>query len=1218
MRRALKILLGLLVAAALALALLPWWVSIALRPLAHSQDVTFERYERVGYSRFRLHEVRRQDPGVVFSAAQVEIDTPLVWAWRSLRRSDTAVSADDWKLEITDAISPPPEIPAPASATAIHAIANRTLASLARWLPQATLHRGEIRAAGLVPITITAIDWQRGVLTARGIHVAGRDVELSAQSTATGAIELRVKSPGDETQLELLWSGAELHGSATWRGQPLHLQARFSERGWIPADADVVAENWSLPAARARMDDHYAQLTGGGKLIWHEARFALTGELHAAPKAGSKAPPVQARFAAQGDRSTVTLTTLDVNAPFAEAKLSAPVTLGLAGPFQAPPALLTLHADLSKQSWFDASGVIQGSVEVRNASGESSETFQLTCDSLRLPGCEVRRVAAQGVLQWPRLELQKLEVVLDDQSHFTAQGALDLAQRALADVALRGTFTPAWFQRWLPADTGWKTAEVTAALSGALAAPVHQGSVKLTQVHQPPLQPLDAAIDWHGRGEIVEDVSATLTAGTSTLRIASALSASDAQVRELQLQQDGSAVLTLAAPVTIAWTPALRIENLRLEGTSGNVVLSAAGGGADLSFRGEATNLDSAWSRDWIATTLPGWKVLSLKTDGRVADGTLHFALDLSAQIALEPRAARIALVARGDAKGVELIHLEVRDETGVLAQAHGRLPVSWSAHCSPRLRLDRDGPLQFEAETQPDSPLWAAIATPLGLTLAAPKARLQISGTPGKPTGQLELDVQRLAMADPAHKTMLPALDKLSVRAHADRGTVVVDSLSAMVEGQALHASARWPMDSERWAQLVHASPTFDWSDAEAEVEIPGADLRPLAEGRPRFPLAQGRLQVSARLERGIKLSGSFKLTDAVTRPVPSLGVLQNLAAEVELKGRSVEVRTLSAQLGGETVTISGSADLTQPATPKLDLKLAGKNLPLVRRAGLMIRSDLALAAATGTDGETRVTGSLTVHDSLVLADLRQFIPTGVRAAERAPPYFAVDTEPFRRWLLDVEVRGPRGVRLHTAVLTGLASPRFRLEGTLGEPRAVGEVALDSGRLLFPFAAFNVQLAVVRLSREDPFHPQLTLNATARRYGYDLRFEGRGNVDQPILTLSSNPALAAEQVLLMVMAGQAPSDLAGSPAGNGDRKRLTVLGAYLGRGLFRGLGVDDPDRLTITSGEQVTQQGGETYAVEYKLGKRWVLVGEYDEFDDYNVGLKWRAYSEGGPDEKK
>jgi translocation and assembly module TamB len=94
------------------------------------------------------------------------------------------------------------------------------------------------------------------------------------------------------------------------------------------------------------------------------------------------------------------------------------------------------------------------------------------------------------------------------------------------------------------------------------------------------------------------------------------------------------------------------------------------------------------------------------------------------------------------------------------------------------------------------------------------------------------------------------------------------------------------------------------------------------------------------------------------------------------------------------------------------------------------------------------------------------------------------------------------------------------------------------------------------------------------------------------------------------------PGDTAVS--GIGDRKRLTVLGAYLGRGFFGGLGGDDSERLTITSGEQVTQQGGETYLVEYLLGNRWSLVGEYDEFDDYNVGLKWRVFSEGGNDDGK
>jgi translocation and assembly module TamB len=49
-------------------------------------------------------------------------------------------------------------------------------------------------------------------------------------------------------------------------------------------------------------------------------------------------------------------------------------------------------------------------------------------------------------------------------------------------------------------------------------------------------------------------------------------------------------------------------------------------------------------------------------------------------------------------------------------------------------------------------------------------------------------------------------------------------------------------------------------------------------------------------------------------------------------------------------------------------------------------------------------------------------------------------------------------------------------------------------------------------------------------------------------------------------------------------------------------------------SGEQVSRQGRETYEIEYKLGEHWSLVGEYDEFDSYNAGIKWRIYSQEAP----
>ncbi|HMP83487.1 MAG TPA: hypothetical protein PKA41_12375, partial [Verrucomicrobiota bacterium] len=68
----------------------------------------------------------------------------------------------------------------------------------------------------------------------------------------------------------------------------------------------------------------------------------------------------------------------------------------------------------------------------------------------------------------------------------------------------------------------------------------------------------------------------------------------------------------------------------------------------------------------------------------------------------------------------------------------------------------------------------------------------------------------------------------------------------------------------------------------------------------------------------------------------------------------------------------------------------------------------------------------------------------------------------------------------------------------------------------------------------------------------------------------------------------------------------------FLGRNLFSELWLEDSvaDRLVVRSGESVTRTGRETYSVEYQLGDRWTLVGEYDQFNDVNAGLKWRVYS--------
>ncbi len=165
------------------------------------------------------------------------------------------------------------------------------------------------------------------------------------------------------------------------------------------------------------------------------------------------------------------------------------------------------------------------------------------------------------------------------------------------------------------------------------------------------------------------------------------------------------------------------------------------------------------------------------------------------------------------------------------------------------------------------------------------------------------------------------------------------------------------------------------------------------------------------------------------------------------------------------------------------------------------------------------------------------------------------------------------------------------------------------------PFATFVVQEGRVSLTPEQGAEPQVWLVGTVRRLNYDLRMEASGPASAPALVFSSSPPLESAQVLLLVMAGEAPHD----EVSYSDRQRVARLGSYLGQSLLASFGGESEagERLSLSSGENISRQGRETYGIEYRLSDRWSFVGEYDEFDEFNAGLKWRVFSKGGTREE-
>jgi translocation and assembly module TamB len=540
-------------------------------------------------------------------------------------------------------------------------------------------------------------------------------------------------------------------------------------------------------------------------------------------------------------------------------------------------------------------------------------------------------------------------------------------------------------------------------------------------------------------------------------------------------------------------------------------------------------------------------------------------------------------------------------------------------------LHIDPSGTLAIDAAVAPNSAFWQKLAAMSGVELQDPAASAHLTGTWQRPQGNAILKAAKIAIDPKRVARPLPEISQLDVKLTGDPSGVTLETFSIAVEGQPVRAEGRLPVPQGGWDELFKQPLAAAQRGADLRVEVPDADIAVFARFLPAVLAPKGRLHADLRYRSG-GVEGVLQLRDAASRPLGPLGVLQEISADIALSGRKLALRGVKARSGGQPVELTGTIELPETSSaaaaqqllqPRFDLTLRGENLPFVRQTGLLVRGDLDLKlqtpagsgqAGAGTSPPPRLSGTVKLRDSLFLSDVRSFLPRGGAGPTRRPPYFAVETPPANAWQLAVDVSGEQFMRLRTPVFTGVASARFRLGGTLGEPRAIGEVSIDEGRVRMPFVVFDVKQGSVRLTEADPYEPTIYLRGTSRRYDRDLTMEIDGKATAPNVTFTSSPALDSEQLLLMVMTGAAPKT---DNVSKSTTDRFAGVGYFLGQSLIGNLfgTSDQPERLTVQSGERVSEGGKETYKIEYKLSDRWSLTGERSVYEEYNAGVKWRVF---------
>jgi len=1190
----------------LAAATLPWWLggllALAKRPLG----LEYGRYDRVGYARFALRDVRYQQANVVVTVGRVEAATPLLYGWRHLRGSPSPLFVNDWRVEVK---SGQKSLPDPnAGWRSLRRLLFTIMDAIGLWLPEARVESGEVIFPG-GRIGATVANWHNRVLRIEGLSWSGNSYQGTIEFVSReDLIRLQLATEKNAVQLELESRGAKVAGTARWSAQPVVISALFGERGWLPIEAQVVAEKWTLDGQKLRLDKAYKMVQGSGRIEWRKDGFVVDLTAKAEPLKSDKTPPLELVAHGHGDLDTLTIETLHATIPGLDAHLSEPVRLSRDGQLLSGPSRFTLEADLVRQSWFPAEGQVTG--EARIDTGHEFKPrveVQVSAKALKIGRWSLPQLKAAAVLDWPLVEVSSASVSLGSGESIQLSGALNLETAELSASKLEARLNGTTIADWWPGSPVFASAIVTAQLEGPWAQLTHSGKAQVIGLDVPPLRRVVLKLDWAGEGATIKNITVAATSGEAQLSAKGVADRTGARIDEWRIQKSETTWLALEKPVRIDWQPALRCEPVMLSGEAGRIELSGRSG-AEGEARLQVNGFSTAWLRDWFLWRGPDWRIPAVDFSGRWNNGPMDYSLSATADTDLaEQRPVEVQLKATGGRAGLKLETLKVFEGQQEAVTASGTLPLIIAPASQPLWAFDPNAPLDFTAATQPDAAFWTYLAETTGLMIERPQMNLELSGKWQTPSGRITFQLPRIAVNPERFKRKLPVAEEVAGLIELDRGQIALRRLSATIAGQPLQMEGRLPVPKGGLSALKDASWKQLVQDATGRLQISGAELAAFAPYAPDLLAPKGRLDVDVTFSEG-KANGFVRVDNAGTRPLGPLGVLQDLKADLALRERGVEIRTLEGKMAGQIVVVKGSAELTDGGVPQFDVSLKGENLPFVRQVGLLLRGDLDLKLVSMDNGVGKIAGKVKLRESLFSTDVRDFVPKGggsVGAAAR-PPYFSVEKLPFSAWQLDVDLSGERFLRLRTPVFNGLASMHFHLVNTLGEPRATGQVVIDEGQVLLPFATFLIQQGSVQLTEANPFEPALFVSGTSRRYGYDLRMEVSGTASAPVLKFSSSPPLSSEQVLLLVMAGETPnSEL--TYTGN---QRAVRFGTFIGKSLFSSVSGDSSaaDRLTISAGEKVSRQGRETYQAEYSLGERWLVVGEYDEFDDFNTGLKWRV----------
>ena len=569
-----------------------------------------------------------------------------------------------------------------------------------------------------------------------------------------------------------------------------------------------------------------------------------------------------------------------------------------------------------------------------------------------------------------------------------------------------------------------------------------------------------------------------------------------------------------------------------------------------------------------------GETIRSLKANMKGGNGTLPFSM--TAQVSQAPLALEGKLLQQegqtvlaldrftGSWKGIDL---------GLVEPV--RVDLTNGASLTNALKLSVDSGLVTVSGSAGDQLALDIALDALPLAIAE-----KVAPTGETPTGQLDLTAKISGSSAAPEASWQGTVDGLSVRSTRQAG----------VPQLAISSSGRFENNSV--SMQNHLTGGGADLNVNGSLALTSQSMDISAEGSVPFSLAARSLaDAGLQLEGGAsvsaKVTGTFSAPN-INGTITTKGarfsefssgiVLRDLGGTVRLAGQQASIESVTGRLGQKgTLTVNGTIGMDANAGLPADITVTIQDgnykyeeiLTSLFNAKMNLKGDLTGSSVISGQVNLKTTEILipeTLPSSVSPVDVSHKNAQG-RVAEQAEKFApkaqtSSNTSAGPAMSLDLDIQAPRSIYIRGRGMDAELGGSIRITGTTADPRPLGTIAMQRGRLEILTKRLDFDSGDVTFA--GTLDPALDFSATSTNSGTTYTVSVEGYASAPEISLSSSPTLPEDEILAQLFFDKDLSELSAIQLAQLANAVATLSGANSGPGVLDRLrnmaGIDNID----------------------------------------------------------